>query len=381
MGWTGVRWAGWVVFASLVSGLAGAGGQEAPTTTLSVQVKVVTLPVTVRDKHGKIVRDLTKDDFELKEDGRPENIRYFNLDSNLPLTLGLLVDTSMSERDEIDKERVASKSFIEQMLTTPKDKAFLIHFDREVELLQDLTDSKPKLEAALELLQVRPRMERADSSGGSGSGGGDGSGSDSGSGDRDRHMHGGGGTALYDAVFLAADEVTKKQTGRKALIVLSDGEDRGSKESLENAIEAAQRADTIVYAIYFAGKNDQGGGFQRNGGYGGRRGGGFPGGGGWPGSGGGRPGGGGGQRPQEHHVDGKKILTRMAEETGGRMFEVSKKQSVDQIYAEIGDELRTQYTLGYTPDKQAGAGYHTLALTTKKKDLTVQTRAGYYSDR
>ena len=121
----------------------------APTTTLSVDVKVVTLPVTVRDKHGKIVTNLSKDDFALEEDGKPQTIRYFNQETNLPLTVGLLVDTSMSERDNLDKERAASRTFLDQMITRPTDRAFVIHFDREVELLQDLTADHGKLEKAV----------------------------------------------------------------------------------------------------------------------------------------------------------------------------------------------------------------------------------------
>ena len=122
--------------------------------TIAVDVKVVALPVTVRDKHGTIVRDLTKDDFTLQEDGRPQTIRYFSQDKNLPLTLGLLVDTSRSQTNVLDAERNASRSFFDQMLVQEKDKAFLIHFDREVELLQDLTSSREKLQSALELLQT-----------------------------------------------------------------------------------------------------------------------------------------------------------------------------------------------------------------------------------
>src|ERR1700677_4891765 len=120
--------------------------------TIAVDVRVVTLPVTVRDKHDKIIRDLTKDDFTLQEDGRPQTIKYFSQDTNLPLTLGLLVDTSRSQTTVLDAEGNASRSFLEQMLVQPKDKAFVIHFDRQVELLQDLTSSREKLQAALELL-------------------------------------------------------------------------------------------------------------------------------------------------------------------------------------------------------------------------------------
>jgi len=347
-------------------------------TTIAVDVKVVTLPVTVRDKHGTIVRDLTKDDFTLQEDGRPQTIRYFSQDANLPLTLGLLVDTSRSQTNVLDAERNASRSFLDQMLVQPKDKAFLIHFDREVELLQDLTSSREKLQAALELLKTpsdRDSSNDPNDSGDSRSGSGSGS-------------HHGGGTELYDAVFLASNELMKKQQGRKALIVLSDGVDRGSKTYLESAIESAQRADTVVYSIYFADSHrDEG---RRQDGGMGRHGGGWPGGGGgWPGGGGGYPGGGGGrggrggQRPSESaRTDGKKILERVSKETGGRFFEVSKKETVGQIYDSIVEELRTQYNMGYTPDKDSAAsGYHHVQLQVKRKDLSVQTRDGYYADR
>ena len=250
--------------------------------TIAVDVKVVTLPVTVRDKHGAIVRDLTKDDFTLQEDGRPQTIRYFSQEANLPLTLGLLVDTSRSQTNVLDAERNASRSFLDQMLVQEKDKAFLIHFDREVELLQDLTSSREKLQSALELLKTPSDRERSNDPNDS-----DDSRSGSGS-------HHGGGTQLYDAVFLASNELMKKQQGRKALIILSDGVDRGSKTYLEGAIESAQRADTVVYSIYFADTHREEG--DRRGGGMGRGGGGWPGGGGgWPGGGGGYPGGGGGR--------------------------------------------------------------------------------------
>jgi VWFA-related protein len=351
-----------------------AHGQDAPgqaATTMSVDVKVVTLPVTVRDKKGQIVRNLTKDDFALQEDGRPQTIKYFAQDTKLPLTLGLLVDTSLSQRNVLDAERNASKVFLDQMLTDAKDKAFLIHFDREVELLQDLTSSRDKLQKGLELLNA-PQLER------NGSGGDPSDPQSSPSGSGQQGMHRGGGTLLYDAIYLASNELMKKQQGRKALIVLSDGDDRGSKESLQGAIEAAQRADTVVYSILFADKNRDSGGFGGPGGMGGHRGG-WPGGG-FPGGGGG--GGHGGRYPQEPRVDGKKILDQISKETGGRLYEVSKKLAIDQIYDSIAEELRTQYNLGYTPDKgNADAAYHKISLVTKQKDLVVQTREGYYAER
>jgi VWFA-related protein len=337
-----------------------------PTTTLSVDVKVVTLPVTVRDKKGKIVRDLTKDDFELEEDGKPQAIRYFSQETNLPLTVGLLVDTSMSERDNMDRERSASRSFLDQMITRPTDRAFVIHFDREVELLQDLTADHAKLEKAVGLIDTQQAVESVQSS-------------DQGSGSHRAH---GAGTLLYDAIFLACDEIQKKQTGRKAIVVLTDGEDRGSQETLNSAIESAQKSETVVYAVYIGGHEDHDYDNNQMGRRGGM-GGGYPGGG-YPGGrypGGGYPGGGGSypRGQQQNRPNGKKILQEIAQQTGGRFFEVKKKDSVDDIYAQIAEELRTQFMLGYTPPKDQTSGYHSIHLTAKKKDLQVQTREGYYS--
>ena len=176
----------------------------------------------------------------------------------------------------------------------------------------------------------------------------------------------------------------KKQQGRRALIILTDGVDRGSKTYLESAIESAQRADTVVYSIYFADSHhDDRNQDQRRGGGMGRGGGGWPGGGGrYPGGGGGRGGRGGQRHPEEPRTDGKKILQRVSRETGGRFFEVTKKEPVGQIYDSIVEELRTQYSMGYTPDKDSAAsGYHHVQLAVKRKDLTVQTREGYYADR
>ena len=336
---------------------------DQPLTTVSVQVKVVNVLATVRDKHGKIVTGLNKDDFTLNEDGRPQVIKYFARETDLPLTLGLLVDTSLSQRRVLGEERNASESFLAQILREDQDKAFVIHFDFEVELLQDLTASHEKLHSALESLAT-PQFTR------SGGGGGPGPGSGRGSG---RH---GGGTLLYDAVYLAADELMEKQPGRKALIVLSDGVDMGSKESLDVAIESAQRANTIVYSILF--KDDDaygnGGGFGRTGisipGMGG------------PGMGRGGPGRGGRRYPEEH-ADGKKILERISKETGGRLFQVSKKEPVEQVYSQIEEELRNQYNLGYTPDRAAAAasGYHKIEVAAQKKDFVVQARDGYYGEK
>jgi len=345
-----------VVVAILCLLLVGTRMRGQDKADMTVHVKVVNVPATVRDKHGKIVNNLTKDDFVLEEDGRAQTLRYFSQENNLPLTLGLLVDTSMSQRRVLGQERTASSSFIDQMLRPGKDKAFLIHFDHEVELDQDLTSSREKLRSALDSLQT-PQF--AQTSGGNSQGQ-----SPGGYPGRRGHHDGssrGGGTLLYDAVYLASDELMKKQSGRKALIVLSDGDDRGSKETLLTAIETAQRADTIIYSILFKDDEDRGFGGRGMAGHHG----------GW--------GGGRDRYPQEQRVDGKKILEQMSRETGGRLFEVSGKQTVEKIYAQIEEDLRNQYSLGYTPDRiDPGQGLHKISVKTRQKDLVVHAREEYY---
>ncbi|HEX4140234.1 MAG TPA: VWA domain-containing protein, partial [Candidatus Methylacidiphilales bacterium] len=178
----------------------------APAATLKVNAQLVNVPVVVYDKRGALVQNLTKENFILQIDGTPQVIRYFNIDTDLPLTLGLLVDTSMSQRSEIEDEQKASSAFLDDMLSGPKDrdKAFVIEFARSSELLQDLTSSKPKLQAALQQLDTPGTEGTADTEPNSSSGGGG------------RGF--GGGTTLYDALFLSADELMKKQTGRKAVV-------------------------------------------------------------------------------------------------------------------------------------------------------------------
>jgi VWFA-related protein len=333
--------------------------QSAPIT---LNVNAVNLLATVRDKHGNIVSNLTKDDFVLDQDGKPQTVTYFAKESDLPLTLGLLVDTSMSQRRVLGQEREASRSFIDHVLREDKDKAFVIQFAREVELLQELTGSRQKLQAAIDKIDT-PEFSQGGSSGGSQSGSGS-RGGYGGHGSQGRR--GGAGTLLYDAVYLASDELMRKQQGRKALIVLTDGVDHGSKETLEEAIETAQRTDTLVYCILFADKEGYGSG----GGFGGPH----MGGGGMGGHGGSYP-----RRTEESHPDGKKVLEQMSKASGGRFFEVTKKESIDKIYAAIDEELRNQYSLGYTPSKDDGSvGYHKLHLAVKQKDMAVQTRDGFY---
>jgi VWFA-related protein len=317
-------------------------------TTYSSDVNVVNVYAAVRNKQGQIVRDLKKEDFSLDEEGRPQTIRYFSQESDLPLTLGLLIDTSGSQRRVLGQERSASYRFLKQVLREDKDQAFVIHFDGEIELLQDLTSSRKKLEAALVPLEL-PQREQP-SRGGSPGGGG-------------RYPRGGGrypggqrgrrgGTALYDAVLLASDELMKKQKGRKALMVLSDGVDNGSKVSLGKGIEAAQRADTLAYSILFSDEQAYAGGRL------------------------------GGRMPNNRPEFGKEVLQRLSRETGGGFFEVSKKLPIEKVFEQIEEELRHQYSLGYTSDRSgAGLGFRIIHLLTKDPSLIVQSRSGYYADR
>lgn len=352
---------------------------------LNVDARQINVPVVVHDKKGSLAQNLTKDNFILQVDGHPQTIQSFKLDPDLPLTLGLLVDTSTIQEGALNDVRIASAAFFDDMLTSPadRDKAFVVQFARQADLLQDVTGSMPKLHAALKQLNASGAGGRTSETSSVSDA------SDSGSA-RGRR----GGTTLYDALFLSSDEVIGKQKGRKALILLSDGVDSGSKESLTSTIEAAQRADTVVYAIYFKGKDpergfrvgngDDGGGYPGD--PGGYPGGGYPGGypgGGYPGS--GYPGG-GGQRRQPQGIplpDGKKILEHIVKETGGRLFEVSRKQTMADIYKQIGEELRAQYRLTFTSDEKAVSdGYHRIDLSLTKsspKDLYIQTREGYYT--
>jgi VWFA-related protein len=277
----------------------------------------------------------------------------------------------------MDSERKAAEKFVDAMLpadpkaATQKDEAFLIHFDHEVELLEDFTNSREKLHHELDDMgptraaQNSNGPETSDSDSGGRSGGG--------------QTRRGGGTQLYDSIYLASGpDLMLPKDGRKALILFSDGVDRGSKETLNDAVDAADRANVTVYTIYFKGEQEGG---QNNGFPGGRRGG--MGGGGYPGGGGGYPGGGGG-RPRggsnEPVVDGKKIMEKIATRTGGRYFEAKKKDSLDEIYGQIAEELRGQYLLTYTPDMVDNeGGFHKVALKASKDELTVTTREGYYA--
>jgi VWFA-related protein len=303
--------------------------QDAPT--FSTDVRVVNLFATIRDTQGHVVPNLTKDDFILQEDGRPQTIRYFSQESGLPLTLGLLIDTSISQGRVLAEERAASYRFLSQVLRPDQDRAFVIHFDRDVELLQDLTSSREKLGDALAQLQTpqRPPHKRGTPAIG---------------------RWALGGTALYDSVLLASEEVIQKdplmrnKSGQKALILLTDGVDNGSKIGLSQAIESAQRADSLIYSILFTDRQAYDGLYAS--------------------------------------ANGKKALQRISHETGGAFFEVSDTKRIMAIFMQLEEELRNQYSIGYTPDRGAAApSYRKIHLATRRSDLLVEARDGYYANR
>jgi len=283
--------------------------------TFSTTVKVVNILATVRTKSGQLVNDLTKDDFALLESKRPEDIRYFSRESDLPLTIGLLVDTSMSQARVLEKERSASFQFVDQVLREGKDKVFVTQFDMAVMTRQQPTSSRRDLEQSLPYVDTPSKNEL--------------------------QAQRGGGTLLFDAVVKASREIMSTLPNRKAMIILSDGGDNGSDETLTSAIEAAQRADTLIYSILFADPAYGGGG-----------------------------------------GEGRSWMERLAKETGGSFFEVSKKHGIGEIYGIIEQELRSQYNLGFVSDQPVRISeFRTLQLTAKRKDLVVQARDRYWAQR
>jgi VWFA-related protein len=388
---------GLMAFAQTDAGKAAPASSHGPATAAksAPQIKFpprgVVLPVTVRDKKGAMVTNLQASDFTLTEDGHAQTIRSLTRQSDLPFRLGLLVDTSRGMSDALESVRKAANKFLEQMLPADskaasdkaQNQAFLIHFDSEVELLEDFTPSRENLYRELDSMGTTRRTK--DESRGPESNGDDRS--ENGEwGGRSQSRGNRSGADLYDAIYLAADELMKSQDGRKALVVFSDGLDHSSKESLNDAVDAADRANLAIYTIYFKGEQERGGSSFPSGNNGGNQrggmGGSWPGsgGGGYPGSGGGQRGGGSDKSGKQDTTDGKKNLEKIATRTGGHFFEAKKKDNLEEIYSQIVEELRNQYILAYTPDPvdEAG-GYHKIVLKTGKSDLTVSTREGYYT--
>ncbi len=301
---------------------------QQPSETLKVNVNVVQLFFNVKDKHGALIPNLTKDDFEIAEDGKPQTIKYFNAETNLPLTLGILIDASGSQRNVIDMEKEVGGAFLKQILTD-KDEAFVISFDISVDLLQDFTRDVHRLQSALNKAKVNVDFT---SGGIPGMGGGP------------IPQQNSPGTLLYDAVYLSAHDMLAKEVGRKAMILLTDGQDEGSRLKLQDAIEAAQKADSIVYVLLCADR-----GF-----YGGMSGGYF----------------------------GEGDMRRLTEQTGGRVINVGNKfDKLKEAFDQIAAELRSQYNIGYTPtNTQLDGTYRKLEIKNKQK-YKIQARTGYYAGR
>ena len=281
--------------------------------TLKVAVDLVSVQFSVTDKHGRFVSGLTAQDFKVDEDGRRQEIRNFARENELPLTLALLVDTSPSVRPVFDEEKTTAGAFLESILRD-KDLALVIGFDRSVTLLQDYTDNLRLLKRSIDELEI------------------------------------GGGTSVYDAVYLASEEKLRDEAGRKAIILISDGEDTTSKLKFTEALVAAHRSNAVIYAI----SNSAGGGF-----FGSGRGGIVLGGGG-----------------------DVRTLKKFTEETGGSTFVISNEHGFKKIFDQIAEELRSQYSLGYVSLNSARDGkYRQLKITARDSGYTVKARKGYYAPR
>jgi VWFA-related protein len=289
---------------------------------IKVDVDVVSLYCTVHNKQNGLVSSLTKNDFDLAEDTKSQTIKYFSRETDIPLTMGLLVDVSGSQQNLIEVERQAAAQFFSSVLKQ-KDVAFLISFGADSELLQDITGTPRLLQQGLGRLKLNTGY----------------SGPTSGPVPTMSHPR---GTVLYDAVYLAAHDMLASESGRKAIILITDGEDEGSKLSMKEAIEAAQKADAIVYGILYVDR-------QFYGGFG-------------------------------MGYSGEGVLKQMSEETGGRLFTVGGKNSLGAIFQQIQEEMRTQYLIGYTPTNSTKDGsFRKIDLRTHDKDLKVQVRKGYYA--
>ncbi|HLH04769.1 MAG TPA: VWA domain-containing protein [Bryobacteraceae bacterium] len=304
--------------------------QQSEQPTIRVGVDLVNILFTVRAKKGgALIPNLEQKDFTIYEDGKQQTISHFSRETDLPLTLGLLIDISASQERLVDIERQAASAFFSSVLRK-KDEAFLISFGKSTDLLQDYTNSARQLSAALSDLR--------------------GDGQTPGLGPVPIPNTGPvpqvgtpKGTLLFDAVYLASDEKLKTEVGRKALILITDGEDQGSTYNIHTAIEAAQKADAIIYSIYYVDREFylQGGMMA-----------------------------GGGERD----------LRKMSEETGGHVFTVGRKHTLDDVFKEIQDELRNQYSIGYVPTNSARDGsFRHIEIKVDNKDYRVQARSGYYA--
>ncbi len=307
--------------------------QDAPVATLKVQANLVSLYFTVKDKHGALIPNLTRDDCTVFENKQPQKLRSFAAEADQPLTLGILLDTSGSQEYVLPMEQQTGGAFLKSVLRQ-KDEAFLISFDVDVNLLEDYTNNASRLAKAMNKAEINTA-------------GGNGSGGVPGIGQGPVPTQGAPkGTLLYDAVYLASGDKLRSETGRKAMILLTDGGDQGSKYRIQDAIEAAQKANAIIYVLLIADRGFYNNGSIMLGGY-----------------------------------NGPSAMKKMAEETGGRMIDVGNNgKKMEAAFAQIEDELRTQYVASYTPTNQKLDGsYRPVSVECKGDGLKVQARKGYYA--
>lgn len=296
--------------------------------TIRVNVELVNILFTVKAKKGgQLIPNLEKQNFSVFEDGKPQTIQHFSRETDLPITLGLLIDISASQERLVDIERQAAGSFFSSVLRK-KDEAFVISFGKSTDLLQDYTNSAKALTASMRDLQgdgggVSPMVNPgAVPTAGAPK-----------------------GTLLFDAVYLAANEKLKSEVGRKAMILITDGEDQGSTYDRRAAVEAAQRADAIIYSIYYVDRA-----FYNRGGL--------------------MLGGGGGESD----------LRKMSEETGGKVFTVSNKHPLSEVFTEIQEELRNQYSIGYSStNSKRDNTFRRIEIKVDNPAYKSQARNGYYA--
>lgn len=297
-----------------------AASQPPDDQVIKVDVSLVNLYFSVRQNHGGYVANLKQEDFEVYEDGKLQTLKAFSRETEQPLTLGLLVDVSKSQERLIEDERQASSRFFEQVLR-PKDEAFLLSFGVESELLQDVTNSHTLLAKALRTLRLNAGVPTVTPT----------------TVPRDPR-----GTVLYEAVWLAANEKMRPEVGRKALVLITDGDDQGSRTKPSEAVEAAQKADSIIYVVLY-------------------------------------------EDPYYAHQmfggAGASEMRKLTEETGGRVFHVDRKNSLSDIYDQLQQELRSQYVIAYAPTNPERDGrFRKVEIRLKAgKDLKVQARKGYYA--
>jgi VWFA-related protein len=293
--------------------------------TFKANVRVVSLFFDVKDQRGRFIPNLAKDDFQVYEDGAPQTIKFFSADTSTPIAIGILVDTSASQKQVLAMEREIAAVFLQNVLRE-QDLAFVMNFDVDATLMQDLTHSPDELRSALRDLRIKAPVC-------SGIPGFDG-GLDS--------SRCSGGTVLYDAIFLAAEEKLKHEAGRKAMVVLTDGQDEGSKTKLRAAIDAAQQANCPVYVLLLADQEFYG----------------------------------------QYGYDGETPMKRIADETGGRLINVSNSdEKLRRAFEEIASEMRSQYSIGYTPSNHLEDGSFRQVEIKTQESYIVDVKNGYYAPK